>query len=165
MSLLICIPDSMQPQSLCSALQSLDSGLKIEIGSENVHNQDEVEFAVVWKHPEGLLRNYPNLKAISSYGHGADALLADKQLPAGVPLVRLMDTTMAKWMSEYLLTVVLLQRRQLLEYAKNPEVSAWGTAVCHSHPGNQIGILGSVAYTHRTLPTKRIVEISVRGVS
>jgi len=56
MSLLICIPDSMQPQSLCSALQSLDSGLKIEIGSENVHNQDEVEFAVVWKHPEGLLK-------------------------------------------------------------------------------------------------------------
>ena len=33
MSLLICIPDSMQPQSLCSALQSLDSGLKIDIGS------------------------------------------------------------------------------------------------------------------------------------
>ena len=49
---------------------------------------------------------------------------------------------MAKWMSEYLLTVVLLQRRQLLEYAKIPEFSAWGTAVCHSHPGNQIGILG-----------------------
>ena len=60
MSLLICIPDSMQPQYLCSALQSLDSGLKIEIGSENVHNQDEVEFAVVWKHQRGILKRYPN---------------------------------------------------------------------------------------------------------
>jgi len=140
MSLLICIPESMQPQFLCSALQSLDSRVKIEIGPENVHNQDEVEFAVVWKHPEGLLRNYPNLKAVSSYGHGADALLADKKLPLGVPLVRLTDVTMAKWMSEYLMTVVLLQRRQLLEYAKNPEFSEWGTAVRHS--GNYIGILG-----------------------
>ena len=43
-------------------------------------------------------------------------------------------------MSEYLLTVVLLHRRQFLEYAKNPEFSEWGTS--KYHPGNQIGILG-----------------------
>jgi len=43
-------------------------------------------------------------------------------------------------MSEYLLAVVLLHRRQFLEYAKNPEFSEWGTS--KFHPGNQIGILG-----------------------
>ena len=39
-----------------------------------------------------------------------------------------------------LLAVVLLQRRQFLEYSKNPEFSEWGTSIYH--PGNQIGILG-----------------------
>ena len=77
----------MEPQILRSALVTLDAKLKIEIGGpENVKNQDEVEFAVVWNHPEGLLLNFPNLKDILSCGHGADSLLSDKKLPEGVQL-------------------------------------------------------------------------------
>jgi glyoxylate/hydroxypyruvate reductase A len=109
-------------------------------GHKNVQNPDEVQFAVVWNHPEGLLLNYPNLKAISSYGHGADGLLADSKLPEGVPLVRLTNETMAEWMSEYLLAVVLLQRRKLLQHAENPGFVEWGTSA--RHPGNQLSILG-----------------------
>ena len=140
MSLLICFPDSFHSQSLSNALKSLDPELHIEIGPENVKNPSAVEFAVDWKNPEGHLLNYPNLKAISSYGHGVDNLLSDTKLPHGIPIVRLKDETMANLMSEYLLAVVLLQRRQFLEYAKNPEFSEWGTSIYH--PGNQIGILG-----------------------
>ena len=140
MSLLICLPDSFHPQSLSNALKSLDPELHIEIGPENVKNPSAVEFSVDWKNPEGHLLNYPNLKAISSYGHGVDNLLSDTKLPHGIPIVRLKDETMANLMSEYLLAVVLLLRRQFLEYAKNPEISEWGTSIYH--PGNQIGILG-----------------------
>jgi len=141
MSLLITLPESMKPLALGTELLKLDPDLKIEIGSEEVQNPDEVEFAVVWNnYPEGLLLNYPNLKAISSYGHGADGLLADSKLPEGVPLVRLTDETMAEWMSEYLLAVVLLQRRQLLQHAKNSDFIAWGIA--SRQPGNQLSILG-----------------------
>jgi len=140
MSLLICLPGSFHAQSLSKALKSLDPELHIEIGPENVKNPSAVEFAVDWKNPEGHLLNYPNLKAISSYGHGVDNLLSTTKLPHGIPIVRLKDETMANLMSEYLLAVVLLQRRQFLEYAKNPEFSEWGTSIYH--PGNQIGILG-----------------------
>ena len=140
MSLLICLPDSFHPQSLSNNLISLDPELNIEINPENVKNPSAVEFAVDWKNPEGHLLNYPNLKAISSYGHGVDNLLYDTKLPHGIPIVRLKDETMSNLMSEYLLAVVLLQRRQFLEYAKNPEFSEWGTSIYH--PGNQIGILG-----------------------
>jgi len=140
MSLLICLPDSFKPQLLSNALKLLDPELQIEIGPENVRNPTAVEFAVDWKNTEGHLLNYPNLKAISSYGHGVDNLLSDTKLPEGIPIVRLKDETMAILMSEYLLAVVLLQRRRFLEYAKNPEFSEWGTSIYH--PGNQIGILG-----------------------
>ena len=117
MSLLICLPNSFHPQSLSNALKFLDPELNIEIGPENVKNPSAVEFAVDWKNTDGHLLNYPNLKAISSYRHGVDNLLSDTKPPHGIPIVRLKDETMANLMSEYLLTVVLLQRRQFLEYA------------------------------------------------
>ena len=141
MTLLISLPESMAPRALSSALLSLEPGLKIVTGHDNVQNTNEVEFAVVWNnYPEGLLLNYPNLKAISSYGHGVDGLLADRKLPEGVPLVRLKDDTMAEWMSEYLLAVVLLHRRQLLRHAENSDFIEWGIASRYHE--NQLSILG-----------------------
>ncbi|GIT73740.1 MAG: hypothetical protein Ct9H300mP28_35540 [Pseudomonadota bacterium] len=70
-----------KPQSLSNALKSLDPELHIEIGPENVKNPSAVEFAVDWKNTEGHLLNYPNLKAISSYGHGVDNLLSELNYP------------------------------------------------------------------------------------
>ena len=86
MSLLICLPESMDPDALRESLLSLDSNLNIEIVAGEVNKPKEVEFAVVWNHKDGLLLNYPNLKAILSYGHGVDNILADKNLPIGVIL-------------------------------------------------------------------------------
>ena len=141
MSLLICIPDSMEPKILSSALSSLDSKLKIEIDPKNIRHPNEVEFAVVWnQHQDCILSNYPNLKAISSYGHGVDNLLADNCLPPGIPIVRLTSKVMADWMNEYLLAVVLMHRRQFLEHARNPKLFKWG--VPSRLHGNIISILG-----------------------
>ena len=140
MSLLIDILESMEPQSLFDALKALDSDLEIARNPSEVDDPEKVEFAVVWKHETGSLKKYPQLKAVSTYGHGVDGLLSDSQLPDGVPLVRLSDQTMAVWMSEYLLAVVLLQRRHLLQIAKNPDYIGWGISA--RNPGNQIGILG-----------------------
>ena len=140
MSILICLPESFQPELLSIALKSLDTNLHIEISPENVKYPSEVIFVVDWENPGGHLLNYSNLKAILSYGHGVDKLLSNSKLPRGIPIVRLKDEKIAYLMSEYLLTVVLLHRRQFMEYAKNPEFSEWGTS--KYHPGNQIGIPG-----------------------
>lgn len=131
----------MEPHVLCSELLNLEPELKIVIGHENVQNQNEIDFAIVWNnYPEGFFLNLPNLKAISSYGHGVDNLLADKKLPSGVPIVRLTSEKMAEWMNEYLLTVVLLHRRQLLEHVVNPNIFEWGVSSRLS--GNNLSILG-----------------------
>lgn len=141
MSLLISIPQSMQPSSLCSELLSLDPNLEIIEGHANVKNSKNVEFAVVWSSfPEGFFLNYPNLKAICTYGHGADLLLRDKQLPKEVPIVRLKDSTMAASMSEYLLAVVLLNKRQLLNHSTNHDFVEWG--ISSRKKGNHVSILG-----------------------
>ena len=58
----------MEPHVLCSELLYLEPELKIVIGHENVQNQNEIDFAIVWNnYPEGFFLNLPNLKAISSY--------------------------------------------------------------------------------------------------
>ena len=46
---------------------------------------NEVEFAIVWKHPRGILKKYPNIKAILSLGAGVDHIISDPDLPEGLP--------------------------------------------------------------------------------
>ncbi len=139
MTIQLMIPDSMAPEKLRAALLALKPDL--EIGTGHIPDDpDEVEYAVVWKHHHGSLRRLPNLKAICVYGHGVDDLLKDPDLPENVPIVRLKDETMALWMSEYLLTVVLMDRRQMIRHAIYPVGIQWGQTVRRG--GNHVGLLG-----------------------
>ena len=52
---------------------------------------NDIEYAVVWKHPRGILTRYPNLKAILSLGAGVDHVISDPELPDELPIVRLVD--------------------------------------------------------------------------
>jgi glyoxylate/hydroxypyruvate reductase A len=52
---------------------------------------NEIEYIAVWKHPHGILKKYPNLKAILSLGAGVDHIISDPDLPKGLPIVRLVD--------------------------------------------------------------------------
>ena len=52
---------------LKAELSDIDVRVYPDVGKEN-----EIEYAVVWKHPHGILKRYPNLKAILSLGAGVD---------------------------------------------------------------------------------------------
>ena len=69
--------------------------------AEGLGNTDEIEIALAWKPKPGLLRTFKNLKMIVSLGMGVDHLLADDQLPEGVPITRIMDEGLVGQMSEY----------------------------------------------------------------
>tara|TARA_Y100001970_G_C14139313_1_gene806193 strand:+ start:129 stop:1058 length:930 start_codon:yes stop_codon:yes gene_type:complete len=140
MSLLICLPESLDTGVLKKELLSIETNLKVEISPEEVKNNEKVEFAVVWNHPSGILLKYPNLKAILAYGHGVDSVIKDTKLPKGVPIVRLKSEAMAYSMNEYLLAVVLLYKRRLNEHLNNSEKFEWG--VSSRLNINSIGILG-----------------------
>ena len=135
----LLLPEHMQPQELRKELLELDPGLKIGIGSEK-ESPEKVEFVVIWNQPHGILQSYWNLKAICVYGHGVDSALQDPELPKEVPIFRLADQTMALWMSEYLLTAVLMHRRQMVMHIREPENIPWGRTV--RLEGNRVGILG-----------------------
>src|SRR6267142_1646740 len=48
---------------------------QIRVWPEQVGDPAEIDYACAWNPPQGLLADYPNLKAIFSLGAGADVLL------------------------------------------------------------------------------------------
>ena len=71
----------------------------------------EIEFAAVSRLPDNALRALPNLKLIVSLFAGQDMLLADKTLPAHVPIVRAANPDGDQMMTETVPELLLAQRK------------------------------------------------------
>ena len=76
----------------------------VEFGED--FDRSDIEYALVWKHPDDDLPQYPNLKAVFSLGSGTDYLDAHKKLPSA-PIFRLIDPNMAEDMALYTLYWVI----------------------------------------------------------
>ena len=80
------------------------------------HPKDRVTMALVWKHPEGSLTEYPNLKVISSFGAGVDFIFKDPTAPRQLPITRVVDPVLAGDMSEFVITQILVHLKNLMHY-------------------------------------------------
>lgn len=90
----------------------------------NQPSNNDIEYAVVWAHPQGDLANYPKLKAIFNLGAGADWLEADTNLPP-VPVVRLLDPSVGVNMSQYVLYWVMHNHRGYGVYQHQQSHQQW----------------------------------------
>src|SRR5580692_4221131 len=119
MALLLCTTARAQARwapHLAAALPGREIRFWPEIGEPNIGDRAAIDYALVW-HPEpGLLASLPNLKLIVSLGAGVDHVLRDPALPAGVPILRLVDPHMTQAMSEYVVFQVLRLHRQGFTY-------------------------------------------------
>lgn len=88
------------------ALKEADSDLDVRVW-HNEKQKADIKFALCWKHPEGVLQDYPNLQCVSSMGAGVEHLLNDAFLPKNIPVVRLVDSLLAQSMFEYICTAVM----------------------------------------------------------
>ncbi len=102
----------------------------------------EIEAALVWRPPPGLLDRLPNLKLILSLGAGVDHILADPSLPPGVPVVRLVDPYMTAAMSEYVQLQVLRLHRQDPAYLEQQRARRWRTLPQPNAAERRVGVLG-----------------------
>ena len=88
-------------------------------------NKDDIECVIVWKHDEGVLNEFPNLKLIASYGAGVENILSAPALPEGVPITRFIDDTLSGQMAEFVLAAILNHRLHLTFYLKQQAASHW----------------------------------------
>ena len=107
-----------------------------------IGNAGEIDVALVWRPPAGLLAALPNLKLIAALGAGVDHILGDPGLPAGVPVMRLIDPYMTAAMSEYVQLQVLRLHRQDTAYLAQQRERVWREWPQPNAAGRRVGVLG-----------------------
>jgi len=85
-----------------------------------------VEALFVWKPLEsGVISLMPNLKWISSLGAGVDHLMTDPQIPANIPITRIVDPFLARDMTNYVIMGLIMHQRSMLSHLNNQKSKIW----------------------------------------
>ena len=74
--------------------------LKIEV-YPNIENPEDVEYALLWRHPRGIVAQFPKLRWVSSLGAGVEHIIYDPDLPASVIVTRIVGKKLAREMARY----------------------------------------------------------------
>jgi glyoxylate/hydroxypyruvate reductase A len=104
---------SSRAEQFAAELRALAPDLDLRIAPD-LGSAAEIDTALVWQPPAGLLATLANLELIVSVGAGVDALLQDPTLP-DVPLVRFVDPDLTGRMAEYVTLHVLYHHRRMSE--------------------------------------------------
>lgn len=106
------------------------------------HPKEEITMALIWKHPQGSLSGYPNLKCIASAGAGVDYIFEDSSIPENITITRVVDPYLASDMSEHVLAVIFSELKNFNSYKVQQTQVNW-------HPKNYrrisdvtVGIMG-----------------------
>lgn len=124
-----------------TALNELAPDLEIRLFQED-RNKEEVEFVISWNHEIGSFDLYPNLKVICSMGAGVDHLFRDKNLPADVAIVRIVDQELSNDMNEFVLSLIMSHLRGLNNYRNNESIHYWKPRRYKTIKDVRLGIMG-----------------------
>jgi glyoxylate/hydroxypyruvate reductase A len=102
----------------------------------------DIDIALVGAPPEGTFACLPRLKLVQSLWMGVEKLLADPELPAGVPLARMVDAGMVAAMSETVLAHVLDWHRHFWHYRQRQAGKIWKHRRQYMAQDRSVGILG-----------------------
>lgn len=100
----------------------------------------EIEVALCWAPPVGLLRQLTGLKLIASMGAGVEHIMVDPQVPEGIPITRVVDEDVKQAMSQYLCWAVLDWIRLMPGYRQSQQQRQWRPRL--KLPKYQVGIMG-----------------------
>ena len=139
MALLFLSPDD-PAEAWRAELQERIPDLDVRIWPE-VGDPADINIALVWRPPPGELARYPNLRAILSLGAGIDGLIADPDLP-DVPLARMVDPSLTRTMTEYVLLAVLRHHREFDRFERAQQARDWAYAFPPQVADRRVGILG-----------------------
>lgn len=140
MSILL-VSTARDPKKWASTLKDKNKDLDIQIYPD-VERPDDVEFAISWKHPEGLYKDFPNLKVIASMGAGVNHILKDKELPEQVKVTRIVDDQLTEDMSQFVLLQCLAVTRNLFVHLHDQYSKEWNVKPYQTPEDTSVGIMG-----------------------
>jgi glyoxylate/hydroxypyruvate reductase A len=103
---------------------------------------EDIEFALLWQPPLGLLPRLTRLRAILSLGAGVEHLLEHPELPAGAPIARMVDESLRAGMTEFVVMRVLHYHRRMPEYEAQQRARTWRLLPQTAPCDRKVGILG-----------------------
>jgi glyoxylate/hydroxypyruvate reductase len=139
---LVFVIQTWSAEEWMRAMNTLAPDLDLRLWPDRVGNPDEIDYAVAWLPPPGVLRGLLNLKIIFSLGAGVDAILSDPTLPEDVPIVRVIDPDLTMRMSEYVVLHVLMHHRQQRRIDDNQRRKVWDSFPTHGASDLAVGIMG-----------------------
>ncbi|MBV8535769.1 MAG: glyoxylate/hydroxypyruvate reductase A [Alphaproteobacteria bacterium] len=137
---LLFLSDSDDPVAWRAALTKRLPDLDMRVWPETGAATD-IEAALVWNHPPGSLKPFPNLRAILSLGAGVNHILDDPELP-DVPIARIVDPGLATGMAEYATLAVLRYHRNFDVYERQQGVGHWKRLPIPVTAARRVGVLG-----------------------
>lgn len=102
----------------------------------------EVEYLIANSLPPGEFATFPNLKFVASTSAGVDRLLDDPDFPAGVPIVRSINTMRMATMSAWVCYHVIGHHRHLAQYRENQAAKVWETLRYPAPDTVGLGVMG-----------------------
>ena len=114
--------------------------LKFSTG-DTVDHPDTVDVAIVWTLPERGLERFGNLRAVLSLGAGINQL-DPTRLPPGVPVARLVDSSLTRMMLDYARTAVYRYHRKFHLYEKCSRERSWMYIAPTVTGTTSVGVLG-----------------------
>jgi glyoxylate/hydroxypyruvate reductase A len=129
------------PDAWRDAFRAEDPSLEFRVWPDS-GPKEEIDYVLAWHHQRGVLRQYPKLKAIFSLGAGVEKLLLDTELPANIPIVRMVDRALTVCMTEYVVLHVLRYHRRMPELEALQRRSEWNELESPPAWERKVGILG-----------------------
>ena len=163
MTISIICPNK-DPKPWYLALKDIDSTLDIQIWPTEI-DKEKVSFALCWNQPVGLFNNYSNLQCICSMGAGIDHLLKDPLMPKDLPVIRLVDPSMAQDMADYVTTTVMYFQQNLDLYRDHQNQEMWLPQPTISIDETTVGIMGLGKLGKHTAKHLAKIGFSVNGWS
>ena len=105
-------------------------------------NGGDIDLALVATHPPGTFASLKKLRLIQSLWMGVENIVADPELPRGVPVARLIDPGMVNAMGETVAAHVLDWHRHLYLYRRWQHEKRWKRRRQFLPSDRTIGILG-----------------------
>lgn len=102
----------------------------------------EISWVAVWNPQPDFFKNFPNLQGVFALSAGVDALVARDDLPADIPIMRLVDAGMAEQMIDYILWVALTLQGDFDLYLERQRQLIWQAETSKTLAKPRIGILG-----------------------
>ncbi len=105
-------------------------------------DKDIIDYVLVWKPPSGVIKQFPNLKAILSLGAGIDGITCDPELPTDIPIVRLVDNSLSQGMTQFAVYWAIHFHRDMDKYMSMAENKNWTQLPQVDAAHRRVGILG-----------------------